>query len=131
MKLNPFGLIEDLINEHGSSNILKERLLLLKEELSKVEKDRSDLIAEVAQLKKELSELRKQYDKETISKEFTEYMGALYKRDVDGRYLPMAFCPECKRPLVGTPDPGIFPYSCSGCGSVSYTHLTLPTNREV
>jgi uncharacterized protein YbaR (Trm112 family) len=130
MKLNLFSLIEDLINEHGSSSILRERLLLLKEELAKVENERTSLITKVAELEKQLSNYREQLNKATVPKEFTEYMGALYKRDMNNRYMPMAFCPECKRPLVGMPDPDIFPYRCSGCGYEVMIHDNLTSIAE-
>jgi len=116
LKMNPVTLIENLINEHGSSSILRERLLLLKEELAKVEKNCANLITKVAELEEDLRNCREQLNKTTVPKDFTEYMGALYKRDMHNMYMPMAFCPECKRPLVGGPDPKFFPYTCSGCG---------------
>ena len=32
---------------------------------------------------------------------------------------------------LGVPNPRILIVGCGGSGTVSYTHLTLPTNREV
>lgn len=125
MKINPLSLIEDLIKEHGSSSILRERLLLLKEELAKVEKDRTNLITKVTELEEELRNCREQLNKITVPKDFTKYMGALYKRDMHNKYMPMAFCPECKRPLVGGPDPEFFPYTCSKCGYEVMIHDKL------
>ncbi len=126
MNINPLSLIEKLINEHGSSNILKERLLLLKEELAKIEKERTQLTEKCSALEKENSELRKQLNKKLVSDEFTEYMGALFKRDMAGRYSPVAHCPECKRPLWNT-EPETFPYECStpGCGYTIMIHENL------
>jgi hypothetical protein len=126
MKLNPFSLIEDLINEHGSSSILKERLLLLKDELNKVEKERAELQTKVANLMKETAELRKQLEQKHIPDQFTEYLGALFKRDSSGNYAPLAHCPECKRPLW-CDHPQVFPYQCSrpGCGYTIMIHEPL------
>lgn len=125
-KFKLFPLIESLINEHGSSVILKERLLPIKEELAKVEKERADLVARITDLVEENSNLREQLDKNNISKEFTEYSGALFKREVTGIYTPVAFCPGCKRPLW-TSEPEIFPYKCSvpGCGFKIIIHESL------
>ena len=114
--MNPIKLIEKLINEHGSSSILRDRLLLLKDELSKIEKERADLQVKVGNCVKELAGLRKEVIKKSIPNEFVEYMGALFKRDVSGNYTPLAYCPECKRPLNSI-DPDVVPYECStpGC----------------
>jgi len=53
-----FKMLEKLINEHGSANILKERLglrddqiSLLKQEFSTLKRDNSDLLAENGKLK--------------------------------------------------------------------------------
>src|ERR1035437_2938439 len=43
MSLNPLTLLEKAINEHGSSVILGQRLDLVKEMLTKVQKEKSDL----------------------------------------------------------------------------------------
>ena len=109
--MNPLSIVEKLINEHGSSSILRERLSLLKEILAKTEQERSDLITKCSRLEKELGDLRKKYDEEHVPEEFTEYLGALFKRDASGRYAPVAFCAWCKAPLWNT-DPKVFPYEC-------------------
>lgn len=49
--MNPITLIEKLINEHGSSTILKERLELLKDQISALEKENGALKSENAVLK--------------------------------------------------------------------------------
>jgi hypothetical protein len=49
--MNPITLIEKLINEHGSSTILKERLELLKDQMSALEKENNALKSENAVLK--------------------------------------------------------------------------------
>lgn len=115
--MNPLSLIERLINEHGSSTILGERLLLLKDELSKVERERDGLQKKCLNLEKEVSSLREELNKKSVSSDFAEVQGVLFKRDSTGSYTPTAYCPECKRPLWST-EPDIFPYQCStkGCG---------------
>ncbi len=132
MKMNPLSLVETLINEHGSSAILKERLSLLKEMLAKVEQERTELITKCSKLEKELGELRKQFYEKHIPEEFTEYMGALFKRDSSGKYTPVAHCRWCKEPLWND-EPKIFPYQCSkpGCGFCIMLHddLTSIVNK--
>lgn len=126
MKLNPLSLIEELINEHGSSIILRERLSLLKEMLAKVEQERADLVVKVSNIEKENSQLRKQLNEKDVPEEFTEYMGALFKRNSSGNYMPVAYCRRCKEPLWND-EPSIFPYACSkpGCGFNIMIHEDL------
>ena len=126
MNINPLSLVEDLINEHGSSTILRERLSLLKEILAKVEQERTDLVTKCSHLEKELSDLRKKFYEKNVSEEFTEYMGALFKRDSSGKYAPVAHCRRCKEPLWNT-QPEIFPYQCStpGCSYTIMLHGNL------
>ena len=60
--------------------------------LCKVEKERTELQVNVRKLEKEKIELRKQLDKKHISEDFTDYVGALFKRDSSGVYAaPFAF----------------------------------------
>lgn len=53
-----FQLFEKLINEHGSSAILKERLTILKDEYEQIEKACSDLQAKNGALQVELDKER-------------------------------------------------------------------------
>lgn len=124
-------MLEDLINEHGSSSILRERLLLLKDEMGKIIRERAECEKKLADLVEELAETRKQLQQKTIPDEFVEYSGALFKRESSGGYAPTAFCPECKRPLWNT-DPEIFPYECStpGCGYSIEIHEKLTSIVE-
>jgi regulator of replication initiation timing len=57
MNLNPMNIIEKLINEHGSSTILKERLELLKDQISALEKENDTLKSENAILKDKIKHL--------------------------------------------------------------------------
>lgn len=54
------SLFEKLINEHGSSAILKERLTILKDEYAAMEKTNNNLTMENLQLKTELDTLKKE-----------------------------------------------------------------------
>ncbi|MHB8089783.1 MAG: hypothetical protein ACYDH2_16200 [Anaerolineaceae bacterium] len=130
MKFNPLSLIEDLINEHGSSVILRERLLLFKDELCRVEKERAELQIKITHLLKENEVLKKQLQQKNISDQFTEYLGALFKKDFSGRYTAIAHCPECKRPLWNT-DPRIFPYQCSTPGCLYAIMIQEPLSAIV
>lgn len=131
MTLNPIELINKLIIEHGSSIITKEHLLFLKEKLSDAEKECADLVKKCTNLEREVATLTDKLNKKQIPEEFTEYMGALFKKDPSGSYTPIAHCPECKRPLWNT-SPGVFPYQCStqGCNYTITIHENLTSIVE-
>ncbi len=61
--MNPITLIEKLINEHGSSTILKERLELLRDQMSALEKENGVLKSENAILKGKQNETESQLNK--------------------------------------------------------------------
>ena len=111
----------------GETNLdLKENLFSLKNELTKVKEERANLARKCSDLEKEVSSLRTQVDKKTIPHDFVERLGVLFKRDSTGSYLPVAHCPECRRPLVSI-DPSVIPYMCNkpGCGYSITIHENL------
>lgn len=63
--MNPITLIEKLINEHGSSTILKERLELLKDQISALGKDNGGLKSENAALKDKAKHLESELNDAT------------------------------------------------------------------
>lgn len=115
--MNPIALIEKTINEHGSSAILKERLELFKDILSKVEKEKADLETKVSRLIKEVEELKKQLP----DPDFVEYLGVKFKRKKSGGYQHAVFCPSCDLAMAGV-RPGI-PFTCMKCGYMSSFHV--------
>lgn len=56
--MNPFDLLEKLINEHGSATVLREQLGLAKAEYAALERKHADLKAEQAALQAELEEVK-------------------------------------------------------------------------
>lgn len=134
MELNPFKLIEDLINEHGSSAILGQRLLLLKDILHDLETKCANLQTQLADCIRENTQFRKQFDENSIPPEFIEYAGALFKKGLSGRYDPVVYCRRCKRVLWNTPDFIALgaPYECStpGCSFKVNIHESLTSIAE-
>jgi hypothetical protein len=63
VNLNPLTLIEKLINEHGSSTILKERLELLKDQISALENEKGVLKSENAILNDKQNKTESQLNK--------------------------------------------------------------------
>jgi len=105
--------LQNLINEHGSSTILRERLLLIKEESDKLTNDCRRLEVELAKCKEENIQLRKQLEAQAVTQQFVEYRGAFFKRRSSGAYDPTVYCPMCQAPLGSFED--FFPYECERC----------------
>jgi len=57
-----FKMLEKLINEHGSANILKERLGLKDEQISSLKDEYSSLVQENTNLKRENEQLKTSFD---------------------------------------------------------------------
>lgn len=113
MSLNPLNLIEQLIREHGSSSILRERLLLLKDKLAALEEESSDLKHKLADAQKEISDMRAQIENNLIKNQFVEHRGAFFKRKPSGGYDKAVYCPHCQSPLSSLEKN--LPYYCERC----------------
>lgn len=95
LRMSIFSELQTLINEHGSSNILRERLSLLAEriaileyQLTEVTKERDAKDAENATLKQRIAH----YESEA---EFVKSDGVLWKARPDGTYEQCPYCPKC------------------------------------
>ena len=108
--------IEKLINEHGSSVILKEHLFLLNTKLGLLREDIENLQKENAGLVKRNAELEQQFTRQKEGSEFVESHGALFKPIPGGGYSETPYCPVCQRSMWCFQDS--FPYECSddNCG---------------
>jgi len=91
-------LFEKLINEHGSSTILKERLTILKDEYSQIEKSCSELQSENGALKAELDKERNRVYR--LQAELTDLKAGAFAKYV---------CDHCGSPNIkrvgNRPDP--------------------------
>lgn len=117
--------IERLITEHGSATILRERLLLLKDEIRKIEKENTDLKAALSTCEKETAQLRRQLSDRTIQEQFIEYNGMLFKRKPSGGYHRAVYCPSCRLPMGSLED--WMPLDCANCKIVaSVSNHDLP-----
>ena len=113
------SLFEKLINEHGSSTVLKERLSILKDSYVEIEKARSDLETEKGLLQSENSTLKEHVaELETELQQLKSGALATYVCDYCGS-------PELKR-IGSRPDPtfgdlGVKQkvFVCSECGNKS------------
>jgi len=113
MAYNPAALIEKLITEHGSASILKERLLLLRDQLQALELENERLQSALAYREKENAELKRQIAEQAKAEEFVEHEGALFKRRPGGGYHKAVYCPYCRAPLGSLE--GVLPYNCGRC----------------
>ena len=118
--------IQSLINEHGSSAILRERLLLLKEQMEKLVNEVADLNKKLADSQAEIVELQKQLSEKTVPEDYVEYKGALFKRKLSGGYNEAVFCPHCKVPLGSVRN--VLNYYCPRCSiRLNFTGEDLPS----
>lgn len=60
MSLNPLRLIEWLINEHGSSTVLRERLEQAKDEITTLKMERDDFKLRLEKAQIEIKQLKKE-----------------------------------------------------------------------
>ena len=110
-----------LIVEHGSAVVRGDHIELLREQLRLVDKRVAELELENSDLKAKLAGA----ERKTMTEEFVEYRGALFKRNATGGYHLTVYCPNCRR-VAGTIDEH-FPYSCAGCRwAVEFTPHDLP-----
>lgn len=118
--------IERLINEHGSSVILKEHLSLLNTKLCLLREDIENLQKENSSLIERNAELEHQFSRQQTSNEFVESHGALFKLLPGGGYSETPYCPICQRSMYCFQT--CFPYECSDdeCGhTANFTGLEL------
>jgi len=109
------SLFEKLINEHGSSAILKERLTILKDMYSEIENSKSELESKCATLKLELDQQKSRAD--SLEKELDRLNSGVFSKYA---------CDHCGSPnlkrIGNRPDPtfGIagvkqFIFQCDEC----------------
>jgi ribosomal protein S27AE len=114
MSLNPLTLLEKAINEHGSSVILGHHLSLVKEMLSKTEKEKRDLEKLLSDAREEIIELKKKIP----NSKFVEYRGAKFKRRPSGGYENSVYCPSCEAGMA-TISSGNTPFVCGKCHALT------------
>lgn len=112
MNLNPLSLLEDAINEHGSSTILAQRLELVKEMLAKVVQERAELEKQLSEAKTEIQWLKAQIPQ----KGYVDFMGARFKRKPSGGYENAVYCPKCECGMASMHD-GRSPFICTRCNA--------------
>lgn len=118
--------IQTLINEHGSSAVLRERLLLLREQIEKLTNEITDLNKKLSDSQAEIVKLQKQLSEKTASEEYIEHRGALFKRKPSSGYDNTVYCPLCRVPLASFGN--VLPFHCSRCSiQLNFTGEDLPS----
>lgn len=110
-------LIEKAINEHGSANIMRERLVLIREQADILQRQIVQLQQENSDLKKRLSISEHQLAAKTVMEEFVEHRGALFKRKPSGGYHFAVYCSSCQLPM-GNAHPEV-PFNCGRCHTIT------------
>jgi len=107
------GDIQKLINEHGSSSILRDRLSLIKDQLAALQEERAELARQVAALQAENRQLRTEIEELTVTQEFVECRGGLFKRKRSGGFQRTVYCPSCQAPMGSLQN--MLQYNCRRC----------------
>jgi primosomal protein N' len=112
-------IFNEIITEHGSSAILKERVEFLRDQMQALMEKVKELEAKNAELEREGSDLTAQLITKTSREEFEEHRGAFFKRKPEGGYHLAVYCPSCHR-AAGSIHPKM-PFTCDkpGCSWVS------------
>lgn len=114
MELNPLKLIEKLINEHGSSSILKERLELIRDQLSALKAKNDELEEALGGAQEEAERLRRLVP----DSRFVEYGGVKFKRKPSGGFESTVYCPSCEVGMATIPGANL-PFTCGKCSALS------------
>lgn len=116
MELPILDEIEQLINEQGSSVLLKEHLSLLNTKIGMLKEGIANLRKENADLIEKNSKLEEMLSRHEAGNKFTELHGAMFKRLSNNRYNEAPYCPMCHRPMRCLE--AMLPYECADdhCG---------------
>ena len=107
--------IERLINERGSSAILKERLGLVQDQFVLHKAEFAKLQQENAALRQRMDDLQRRAASQARTQEFEEHRGALFKRKPGGGYHHAVYCPTCRNSTFVFPRGGPFNCTCGWC----------------
>jgi hypothetical protein len=124
-----FEQLEKLINEHGSAQILKERLDLAADQYAGLEKKANTLEAgskrlrlEIDSLRKENADLKKRIEATEQGTEFRICKSMAFKKKSNGKFWDQPFCPNCHKPM------SLLPSGCVRCAPCKH-HVTLGNER--
>jgi regulator of replication initiation timing len=110
-------MFEKLINEHGSSTILKERIELINDKYEILETKLANSEKENDLLKQEVESLKDKLSTQKLEQSFVEYMGVKFKRKPSGGFEKAAYCQKCNGGMFAL-DPSM-PFVCGACGSTA------------
>lgn len=108
------SIIEKLINEHGSSTILKERLELVNDKYEALEAKLINSEKENEFLRKKVESLKKQVEAQIVESEFIDYKGAKFKRMPSGKFEDPVYCLKCNGGMFALES--CLPFVCASCG---------------
>ena len=111
------SMIEKLINEHGSSTILKERLSLINDKYELLDNQLKNCEKENELLRKEVEMLKSKLSEQVKEEPFIAFKDAKFKRNPSGSFEETAYCPKCNGAMFALDS--FFPYTCGACGSTA------------
>ena len=128
---------EKLINEHGSATILKERIALANDKYAALETGNKILLSENEALRLDNDKFREQVRTLeeklihlSISQNYIEESGALFKRRENGEWDYTPYCPSCKTAMVQPRRHELFVCGKKACGQrASFAHVNDVVSR--
>lgn len=97
-----------------SNDVLRERLILINEQIKVIQEAHESSQKELAELKAKNLELEKEVASYREKDNFVQHFGAAFRKDASGHYIRAVYCPNCiKQVGAGSLE---FPYHCSSCG---------------
>jgi hypothetical protein len=124
MSLNPLTLINQLIEEHGSSTIQAKHLAMLKDQITILQRQAAEATVKAEKLETENQHLRKQLEKLNPGG-FVKSEGLLWRKTENG-FEPRPYCPSCPDHPVMTPH-GPW-WTCPGGEHAFDYHIKPPKN---
>lgn len=119
-----------MLTSVGVSDVLRERLELLKEQVQTLQREAEQSKAAYETLLNEHAELQKKHAEAVVPEDFVKHCNVLFRRLGDGRYDETSvFCPRCKLAMLS--DHRVFAFRCANCKyAVDWGRPRLPSVIE-
>ncbi|OBU27011.1 hypothetical protein [Photobacterium kishitanii] len=115
-------MIETLINEHGSSVIMKERLSLINDRYEQKERELKKAIEDINNLQAENVVLKNKLDKQSQGNELYRFLSAAYNVNENQEPYGVPYCLKCKTQSFTYKSPFM---KCTTCGQ-EHHHNRVP-----
>lgn len=108
----------DLIADIPTNAALRKEVQALEKKIAELEQKCAGLEGELRQAKEELAA-------KTVTADFVEHRGAVFKRRPEGGYYDDVLCRNCRHPMLSFVN--VHPYRCTSCNvAVNFNGTQLP-----